>query len=105
MDFKIVWTDRALEELRDLCSYIADDNPSAAEKLGDDIIRHVEILGTFPLIGPPYPRGGTGRVREILCGRYRVFYRVSERKKLVEILTIWHAARGSPPLDDEGRPC
>jgi toxin ParE1/3/4 len=100
MEFNIVWTDRALKELRDLCSYISNDNPAAAERIGDEIIRHVDVLSAFPLIGPPYPRGGSVRVREILCGSYRIFYRVSDERKLVEILTIWHAARGTPPFDD-----
>lgn len=100
MDFKIVWTDRAIEELRDVCCYIAERNSSAAEKVGNDIIRHVDILSSFPFIGPPYPRGATGGVREIRCGRYRIFYRVREPERLVQVLTIWHAARGAPPFDD-----
>lgn len=66
MDFKIVWTDRAIEELRELCSYIAERNSAAAEKVGNDISRHVDILGPSPLIGQPYPPGATGRIRELV---------------------------------------
>lgn len=100
MEFKIVWTDRALDELRGVCSYISNDNPAAAERVGDDILRHVEILRDFPLIGPPFPRGGSGRVREILCKGYRIFYRVSEGQRRVEVLTIWHSAREAPVIDE-----
>jgi plasmid stabilization system protein ParE len=35
MDYKIVWTEPALNSLRDILSYIAQDNPLAARRLGD----------------------------------------------------------------------
>lgn len=100
MAFKIVWTEPAIEHLREVCSYIADDSPGAAEKLGADILRHVEILADFPLIGTHYRREELRGVREILCGNYRIFYRVHRRPDLVEVLTIWHAARDEPPLNN-----
>jgi plasmid stabilization system protein ParE len=55
MDFKIIWTDSAIADLRDICEYISRDNPSAAEKIGRGILDHVKILETFPFIGPAYP--------------------------------------------------
>ena len=93
MDFKVVWTEPAIEDLRQICFYISADNPFAAQQVGDDIFRHVEILGSFPFIGPSYPRGSPGEIREIICRNYRIFYRVKEETKVVEILTIWHGAR------------
>ena len=98
MDFQVVWTDSALADLREIVSYISRDNPAAAERIGSDIIDHVETLKTFPLIGPTYPRGSLDNRREIVCGKYRVFYRVTEARKLVEILTVWHGARGTPKI-------
>ena len=96
MDFQVVWTDPALENLREIVAYIAHHNPAAAERTGHDLIDHVETLQSFPFIGPTYPRGTQGNHREIVCGKYRIFYRVSESRKLVEILAVWHGARGSP---------
>ena len=37
MDFKIVWTLRSREDLRDLATFISKDNPPAALKLGEQI--------------------------------------------------------------------
>ena len=34
--------------------------------------------------------------REILCHRYRIFYRVQEANRRVEILTVWHGSRKEP---------
>ena len=98
MDFKVDWTDPALADLGEIVAFIARDDPDAAERVGTAIIDHVEILRTFPFIGPAYPRGSAGDRREIVCGNYRIFYRVSEQRKLVEILTIWHGSRGTPEV-------
>src|SRR5579884_3821445 len=96
MDFKVIWTDPAIENLRQITEYIALDNRDAAEKFGNDLFHHVEVLETFPFIRPAYPRGGMGRNREIVYRNYRIFYRVNEAQKPVEILAVWHGARRNP---------
>ncbi len=98
MEFKIIWTEPALADLEAIRDYIATANPEAAERIGWDIIRHVELLGSFPHIGPIYPRGSKGTTREIISGNYRIFYRVIEPQKEVQVLTIWHGARDEPNL-------
>jgi len=48
------------------------------------------------LIGPPYPRGSRGPLREIVFRDYRIFYDVSEESSSVEILHVWHGSRDEP---------
>jgi len=96
MDCQIIWTDPALEDFKAIVDHISRDNPEAARRVGLDIYESVGMLASFPLIGPPYPRGSHGKIREIVSWSYRIFYRVNSKKKLVEILTIWHGARGTP---------
>ncbi|MGA2177084.1 MAG: type II toxin-antitoxin system RelE/ParE family toxin [Verrucomicrobiota bacterium] len=98
MEVKIVWTEPALGDLEEIVTYISRDNPPAGARIGASIVEHVEILSSFPYIGPTYPRGASGRTREIVCGNYRIFYRVNESSKTAEILTVWHGARGEPTL-------
>ena len=57
---------------------------------------HVRILATFPFIGPNYPRGARGTLREIVFRSYRIFYDVSEKSQSVEVLHVWHGARDEP---------
>ncbi len=99
MDFKIVWTLSASRDLAEIGAYILKDSPAAAERVGNDICRSVETLATFPLIGPCYPRGTTGSIREIISWNYRIFYRVSRERGLVEILRVWHGARDTPQIN------
>ena len=96
MDYKIIWSDEAIADLRDLCTYIAQHDPQAAHRMGHGILNHVRILGSFPFIGPTYPRGSRGSLREIVFRSYRIFYDVSETSWSVEILHVWHGAREEP---------
>ena len=96
MDFKVIWSEAALADLHDICSYIAQHDPSAAQRMGHGILDHVRILSSFPLIGPTYPRGARGSLREIVFRSYRIFYDVSEAARSVEVLHVWHGARAEP---------
>jgi toxin ParE1/3/4 len=96
MDFKVTWSDEALADLKDICSYIARHNPDAALRMGNGILQHVGILAQFPFIGPAYPRGTRGPLREIVFRSYRIFYDVSEESHRVDILHVWHGAREEP---------
>ena len=97
--FVLIWTESAIADLDSICSFIASDNPGAAERVGFNILEHVELLARFPFIGPTFPPGSGGRVREIVFRRiYRIFYSVTEFSQTVEILRVWHGARGEPEL-------
>jgi len=96
MDFKVIWSDEAIADLHDACSYIAQHDPDAARRLGNGILDHVRILASFPLIGPTYPRGAAGPLRQIVFRSDRIFYDVSEELRRVEILHVWHGAREEP---------
>jgi len=98
MDFAIVWTEPALDDLEAIVRYIQLRNPTAAESVRVSILATVELLVRFPFIGPQYERDQTGRAREILSGKYRIFYRVNESGQQVEILTVWHGLRSEPTL-------
>ncbi len=96
MDFKVIWSDQAIEDLRDLSAYIAGHDPEAALRVGNGILDYVQILAQFPFIGPPYPRGTRGALRGIVFRSYRIFYDVSEESRRVDILHVRHGARDEP---------
>ena len=63
MDFKVIWTDSAISDLKDICGYISRDNPAASEfyeKLGfqkttGDKVSHVLLLTVVTKGGIPAP--------------------------------------------------
>ena len=76
MDFKIVWTLRSREDLRDIGTFIAKDNPPAALKLGELIFDRVDTLEKFPELGRVVPERNQPNIREIVVKNYRLVYRV-----------------------------
>ena len=99
MDFKIIWSDAAIADLEEIWAYLAQRNPQAAARVGRGILAHVRVLANFPYIGPAYPRGSRGPLREIVVRPYRIFYDVSEDSQSVEILHVWHGARDEPTFE------
>ena len=96
MAHTVIWSLPAQLELRDIVEYIGLDSEAAARKVHAEIHRVVSGLARLPFAGAIYEKDRTGRVRETLCGKYRIFYEVDERSETVEILTIWHGSRREP---------
>ncbi len=36
--------------------------------------------------------------REVIFKPYRIIYRVKEAERVIEVVRVWHAARGHPEL-------
>lgn len=98
MDFEVVWTQPAVSQFEDAISYVAERSPPAAEKIASALVDKVELLRTVPYMGSVYAKAPSGRVRFVVSGKYRVFYRVNDDAKKVEILTVWHSSRQDPEL-------
>jgi toxin ParE1/3/4 len=98
MDFEVIWTEPAAEQLEQIIRHIAADQPVAAERVRAEILERVEGLSRLPFMGAVYEKDRKGRTREILSGKYRIFYRMDEASRRVEILTVWHGARREPRL-------
>ena len=96
MVYRVVWTDPAITNLRELCEHIAKDNPEATRKLALELIENAESLHALPLRGKIYPKFGDGKIHEIPYRGYRTFYKIYEELKRVDILQIWHGARDEP---------
>jgi toxin ParE1/3/4 len=98
VEFKVEWTDLALNDLIAIHRYISRDSSQAADNVCDEIIAHVGLLKAHPLLGSVYERDLMARARQIIVGRYRVFYRVNGHTQRFEILTVRHGARREPKL-------
>ena len=98
MDCKVIWDDEALAELAEAVRHIAENNPSAAKKTGETILRKVGILGSFPRLGKIFSKLNREDVREIPVPPYRIIYHVKDAGRSVRILKVWHGARREPEI-------
>ena len=92
------WAPRARQDLRDLVAYIAEDNRSAAGQFARSVFQAVEALRRFPQAGRVVPELNDPSIREVIKSPCRIVYRVSPQRDAVEIVRVWHAARGIPAL-------
>jgi plasmid stabilization system protein ParE len=100
MDFKLNWTERALADLAEIIRYYREEENSveAALKVGSAIMDRVEVLQSFPDIGPRFPRKD-GIYREVHCYEFRIFYRVDRESRLIHIARVWHGRQELAYLD------
>ena len=91
---KVIWTKEARDRLKDIESYIAQENPKAAKKLVRGIIFKVaEQLTLYPSSGKAGRVTGT---RELIFSShpYIVVYNVSDGN--IHVLTVFHGAQKKP---------
>ena len=94
MDFKIRITEAALADLEEFLDYSWANFPDTAERFGNALLNHVDLLQRFPRLGAPV-RHRHG-IRKILHTPVRIYYRLWEDQKLVEVLHFWHVSRRDP---------
>lgn len=80
---KIIWSPLAVDQARDIASYIAMDKPAVAEQWIDVIFDSVARLTDFPNSGRVVPEIKRNNIREIVQGNYRVIYKIEETRILV----------------------
>jgi toxin ParE1/3/4 len=96
MDFRVEIRSKAIADLAEIVSYVAKDKPDAARKLGNTLLDSALSLSQAPYKGSPYVR--LASIRKLSLPPYKIFYRVNEPNKLVEVLRFWHSARSEPDL-------
>lgn len=87
------WLRVALANLEAEADYIAEDNPAAADRFVQRILRATDLLAKNPAMGRP---GRVASTRELVIADtpYIIPYRV--RANAIEILRVFHAARKWP---------
>lgn len=88
---QVVWSEEALEWLREIHLYIAQDNPSAATRVAEGIILKAESLSQFPRSGFFYRQTSDAETRVLLYGQYRIAYSLVSTD-VINILGVFHAA-------------
>jgi toxin ParE1/3/4 len=98
MDFKIIVSPRALQDLQEIVRYISFDNPVRDESFGRELLAKTRMLAAFPEMGRVVPEFGEPNTREIIHFSYRIVYRVQHEKQSIEVSRFWHGARGTPRI-------
>ena len=85
---KIIWSPLAVDQVRDIASYIALDKPSVAVQWAEKIFNSVEILYDNPESGRIVPEVKRKEIRELVQGNYRVIYKIKSKEKEILVLIV-----------------
>jgi plasmid stabilization system protein ParE len=96
VDYRILVTQKALNDLASLVSHIAEDDADAASRFGNALLNHVDLLSRFPFMGTAI--GRRLRVRKLVHSPVVVYYRILEEQHAVEILQFRHGSRQAPDV-------
>ena len=90
---KIVWSEPARQDLRDIFTYIAEDNPNVARTLLNEIKERAVLLQDNPLLGRLERIEDTREL--VLTGTSFILpYRVKDLQ--IQILAVLHGAKQWP---------
>lgn len=86
--YKIIWSDRAISNLKDIHKFTAQDSIEQGNKVVYQIIEKAETLLDFPLMGKHVPERPKSSLRQLVVYPYRIIYLV--RKNAINIVAVIH---------------
>ena len=92
--YRVRWAASAADDIAKIAAYVATDSVESARRLVDRIESAVSALDHHPLRGrrvPELARFGIHAFRELICGPYRIVYRVEGRT--VGVLGVFDGRR------------
>ena len=98
MSLKLEISPRALKQLMEITRWWMSNRDKAPRLFSEEADRTFTLIREAPMIGTRVP-SRRGSVRRVLLksSGYHVYYAVNASGDQVEILAIWHTARGKLP--------
>lgn len=106
MDYRLLITQRALNDLAEIIGHIAEDDAEAASRFGNSLLDHIELLTRFPRMGGIIRK--RSRVRKLSHSPILVYYQPARRQthgrspplkarlaQITEVLVSWTGGPGS----------
>lgn len=87
MGWQVALTDEAEADLGNVVAFLAQKSPTAAERIGLELVVIIFSLDLLPQRGAPVRHRPT--LRKLAHRHYLIIYRVNETAGLVEIIRIW----------------
>jgi plasmid stabilization system protein ParE len=91
MAHRIVWSNRAAQDLDSITDYIAADSPAYAGVVLKNSVNQTRILAHFPQAGRKVPEFDDENVRELVVYSYRIIYQLQQAEAL--IVAVIHGKR------------
>lgn len=91
MDFRVVWSPEAVEDVESIAEYISRDSEFYARAVVSRLLEGVRSLASFPLRGCTVPELGNETIRECFVYSYRLIHRM--QRPIVTVVALVHGPR------------
>lgn len=88
---KVIWTEFAIEDLKSIHDYIAQDSKFYADRFIEKIISRVDQLESQPKSGRIVPEFHIDTLRELIEGNYRIIYKINS--DFIAVTRVHHSAQ------------
>jgi len=88
---EVIWTEPALDSLKAIVDYIAEDSLVYAERFAHNVVVAPRILAEYPQSGRVVPEYKDEAIRELIYGAYRIIYQI--RGSNCYVVAVIHASR------------
>ena len=99
MDYRIVWSPVAVEDIESLAEYIERGSQFYAKAVVNKIFQLTEKLKSFPKIGRVVPELGREDIKKLIVYSYRLVYQVKKRQILR--IAVIHGKRQFEDVTEE----
>ena len=94
MDFKLIWTDSAIDDLSAIVRYVSSQSgPEVARRIGFEIYDRAQILKRFPEAGSILPEKDSTRWRKLVVHSWKIAYKLDQDARVAYVARVWHASR------------
>jgi toxin ParE1/3/4 len=94
MAYRIVWSERASEDILAILRYYRRRNPKVAKEICIGIYERTQILENHPESGRILEELDDPKWRRLIYRSWKIVYEVSHDDRVIAIACVWHAARG-----------
>ncbi len=88
MDYQVDFAAQTERDLLSIAKFLAQKNPTAAQRLGNELIDLALTLSSLPRRGGSVI-GRPGILKLVHPPYHLIFYRIDETRKLIEVLRFW----------------
>jgi len=88
---KVIWTEPALDQVREILEFVAKKSSSKGEQLSAKLFHAVDLLETNPRMGRQVPEFRLAHLRELIVNSHRILYLL--RNDICSIVTVVHSSR------------
>ena len=88
MDYRLLFTQRAIKDLAEIVGLIAQDDDEAAFRFDKALLDHVDLLDPFPRMASAIRE--RSRVSKLVHSPILGYYQIHEEKHVVEVLHFRH---------------